>query len=123
MKLQDVLNSSNLMIAQKSLDALWLRQKVIANNLANYDTPGYKCQSVAFEEILEKALKSSGSDLSSLEPKVIENKSTQVREDGNNVDREEQNIELARTQIQYEVMVRLMSDDLSRIKYAISGGK
>lgn len=121
--MKDVFNSPDLMIAQKSLDALWLRQKVISNNLANSDTPGYKCQSVAFENILEKALKSTGTDLSSLKPKVMENDSTQMREDGNNVDREEQNIELARTQIQYEVMVRLISDDLSRMRYAISGGK
>lgn len=121
--MQDVLNSPNLTIAQKSLDALWLRQKVIANNLANSDTPGYKSQDVVFEDILEKALRGSGSDLSSLEPKVIENNSTQAREDGNNVDRDAQNIELARTQIQYEVMVRLISDNLSRMNYAVSGGK
>jgi len=119
--MQDFLNSKNLIIAQKSLDALWLRQKVISNNLANAETPGYKCQSVVFEDVLERALNGSEADVSSIEPRVVVNNSTQMGEDGNNVDLDEQNIELARTEVQYETMVRLISDDLARMKYAISG--
>ena len=124
------LNSDNLFIAQKSLDALWLRQKVISNNIANADTPGYKSQSVAFEDILSNALEmglsqgeSLEKSLSSLEPEIRENNSTQVREDGTNVDIDKENIELTRTQLQYETMVRLIAADIDRKKYAITGGR
>jgi len=124
------LNADKLVIAQKSLDALWLRQKVISDNLANADTPGYKSQSVVFEDILNSALGGVASQdgklsakLSSLQPKIVENRFTQMREDGNNVDIDEQNIELTRTEIQYECMARLISEDIARMKYAISGGR
>ena len=38
--------------AEASLDALWLKTKVISNNLANVDTPGFKASSVNFEQVL-----------------------------------------------------------------------
>ncbi len=121
----DFLNTENILLVQKSLDALWLRQKVISNNLANADTPGYKSQSVVFEDVLSRALQTGDAQekLKSLQPKIVKNSSTQVREDGNNVDKDEQNIELTRAQMQYECMVRLISEDIRRMKYAISGGR
>lgn len=41
--------------AQASLDALWLKTKVISNNLANASTPGFKASSVGFEQVLQEA--------------------------------------------------------------------
>ncbi|MDL2252731.1 flagellar basal body protein [Ruminococcaceae bacterium OttesenSCG-928-I18] len=38
--------------AEASLDSLWLKTKVISNNLANVDTPGFKASSVGFEQVL-----------------------------------------------------------------------
>ncbi len=126
--MQNLINSNSLQIAQKSLDALWLRQQVISNNIANVDTPEYKCKSVEFEDILYSALNGANSDvefqkqLEEIEPKVTCDNSSQMREDGNNVDIDEQNIELTRVQLQYQCMSRLISDELSRISYAIKGG-
>lgn len=46
--------------SQASLDSLWLKTQVIANNLANSDTPGFKASSVSFEQVLgEKSRKQS----------------------------------------------------------------
>ena len=42
-------------IIEKSLDAAWLRNSVIADNIANVDTPGYKRKVVKFEEFLKDA--------------------------------------------------------------------
>ncbi len=123
------MDTQNFVISQKSLDALWLKQKVISNNLANIDTPGYKSSSVEFEDILRNTLALSSSQngllqkLSALQPKIIQDTSTQMRQDGNNVDVDEQNIELTRAQIQYEYMSRVLSEDISRMKYAINGGR
>lgn len=41
---------------EKSLDAGSLRQQVIANNIANLNTPGYQAQTVAFESELRQAM-------------------------------------------------------------------
>lgn len=38
--------------ARGALDAAALRQRVLASNLANVATPGYRAQGVAFEEML-----------------------------------------------------------------------
>lgn len=124
-----LLNDSNFRIMQKSLDALWLRQKVISNNIANIDTPGYKSKRVEFENILNNQLTSLNNDqgtnnqLQSIEPQIIEDNKYIMREDGNNVDIDAQNIELVRTQIQYEYMTRMISSAISREKYAITEGR
>ena len=124
--MQDLSNTGSLLISQKSLDALWLRQKVISNNIANIDTPGYKSQRVAFEDILDKAIGSNPKNLinkiTNIEPEIIENNTSQIREDGNNVDIDAENIELTRAEIQYQCMVQLISAEISRMKYAIKGG-
>ena len=112
-------------VMEKSLDALWLKQNVISNNIANVDTPGYKSQEVKFENLLSEAV-SNSSDISNLEVPnavIIKNEDTSVRVDGNNVDIDTENLELYRTQIQYEYMVQKLSDQYSNIKIAIMEGK
>lgn len=128
--MQNFLNARNLTVVQKSLDALWTKQKVINSNIANLDTPGYKSKSVAFEDILNDTLKTSFTNnesfenkLNAIKPQIIENTQTSMRDDGNNVDIDEQNIELTRVMIQYEFMSRSISSDISRLKYAINEGR
>ncbi len=43
--------------AQASLDSLWTKTQVIANNMANVDTPGFKSSSVGFEQVLSEKSK------------------------------------------------------------------
>ena len=54
---------------EKSLDASSLRQQVIANNIANLNTPGYQAQSVTFESELREALE-DGSERE-VRPRVV----------------------------------------------------
>jgi flagellar basal-body rod protein FlgB len=49
--------------------------------------------------------------------------STSERADGNNVNVEAENIDMAKTQIQYQYLTRGMSDMYSRLRYAISEGR
>lgn len=121
--------AESISLGQKSLDALWLRQQVISSNISNDDTPGYKSKTVRFEEFLKDALETGGgvrgmqSALDGVQAEIIENEGTQGREDGNNVDIDSENIELVRAQLQYEFMARSISDDVSRLEYAITEGK
>lgn len=123
-------------ILQRALDGSWQKQRAIANNVANHETPGYKAIKVDFEKSLEKEIKklengiptkekiAEGIDaLKSSEIKVFSDYSISNRADGNNVDMELENIEMAKTQIQYQYLTRSMTDMFARLRYAISEGK
>jgi flagellar basal-body rod protein FlgB len=127
--LMDNINSASMELLQKGLDAVWLRQKVISNNLANSETPGYKSMNVEFEGILKNIVENDyeNTDLlkkaaESAEPVVTQDSTSSTREDGNNVVMDKENIELARAQLQYDFLVSSLSSQISRLKYAINGG-
>ena len=100
-------------VLDKAADASWIRNNAIANNIANVDTPGYKRQDVNFEEQLRKAMKNSrytsidervaNVDLERLDPITYRDHSTlSYRLDGNNVDIDTENVQLASNQIRYQ---------------------
>ena len=43
-------------VLDKAADASWTRNDVLANNIANADTPGYKRKDVQFETYLSNAV-------------------------------------------------------------------
>jgi len=121
---------------QKALDGVWQRQKAISNNIANQETPGYKAIKVSFEQsLLQEAKKFQNTPVTAEENEKnifsIENSkinfltdySTSERADGNNVNLETENIDMAKTQVQYQYLTRGMSDMFARLRYAISEGK
>lgn len=122
-------------ILQRALDGTWQRQRAIANNIANHETPGYKAIKVSFEESLDRELRKlekipgkerleEGLDaLGNAEFSVYSDYSASNRADGNNVDLDLENIEMAKVQIQYQYLTRSMTDMFSRLRYAISEGK
>jgi flagellar basal-body rod protein FlgB len=121
---------------QRALDGVWQRQKAIAGNIANQETPGYKAVKVSFEKELEnqvKLLKTSAFTSSENQKNIftiqnstisfLSDSATSERADGNNVNVEAENIDMAKTQIQYQYLTRGMSDMYSRLRYAISEGR
>lgn len=124
-----ILNSTSLALLEKGLDAVWLRQQVIANNIANAATPGYKSQKLEFENLLAQQA-GTGQDedkllsaMESVEPKVVTNNATAAQEDGNNVDLDYENVEMARAQIQYSYMCTSINAQLNRLKYVVTEGR
>lgn len=121
----------------KGLDAGALRQRVIANNIANVNTPDFQKSTVAFESILKKALGQepvemlttnprhfgASPGLAGLLPEVEVNKTTTMRKDGNNVDIDEEMTNLAANDIQYQATARILSDKCSGLTYVITGGR
>lgn len=123
-------------VLEKALDGSWQRQRAIANNIANHETPGYKAIKVSFEDSLDKEIRKLDSsiptkekinegikDINSSKIDVLSDYSTSERADGNNVNLDLENIEMAKSQIQYQYLVRSMTDMYSRLRYAISEGK
>ena len=100
-------------VLDKAMDASWLRNEAITNNLSNADTPGYKRQDVNFETQLAKALHSSrytsmdskvhNIKLNRLNPIVYTDYSGfSYRIDDNNVDPDAEGVYLAKNQVVYQ---------------------
>ncbi len=128
--MSDFLNNASMELLEKKLDAVWMRQQVIAGNLANAATPGYKSKSLEFESLLERRLSGDGkSDHSILnaldrtQPQVVRQEGTTAREDGNNVDQDKESVEMVRALIEYNYLVNSMSSQISRMKYVVTEGR
>ena len=117
-------------ILDKASDASWLKQEAISNNIANQDTPGYKRKDVEFESVLEQELRHS--KYTSLDSRVhnvnlnrlnvqtyTDSAGYSYRVDGNNVDPEQEYVQLAAAQIQYNALIDSMNEEFSRIKSVI----
>lgn len=112
-------------ILSKALDASWMRNQVISENIANVDTPGYKRKDVQFENALQEALRSNNNvskmDVNRLEPEVIKDKTNlSYRLDGNNVNIDTEMVNLANNQIKYNTLVQQLNSNFSRIKMVLN---
>ena len=101
-------------LMKMGLDATELRSRTIANNIANINTPNYKRRYVTFEESLKNEINNA-----KIEVKV--DKDSIVREDGNNVDLENEKVNQASASLQYNALVSLTNTKLSMTKSVISG--
>lgn len=128
------LDSISSSLLNKSLDGLWSRQQAISDNLANIETPGYKTKSVSFEDQLKAQLQNSDAadgtygtqdslmqGIDNVEPVTTEAQDETYRADGNGVDLEQQNIDMARTSLNYSTSLQMLNDNFSRLKTAITG--
>lgn len=119
-------NNTSFRLLQQGLDAVWLKQKVISQNIANADTPGYKAKTVSFSAVLKEKRQHSGSiehegkQELNLQTHVTVEKSTNQLLDGNNVDAEKENVALADAQYQYDVLAGKLSEEFSMIRTAIT---
>ena len=100
----------------KTADASWKRNEILANNLANVNTPRYKRQDINFEAQLRQALGNSRYEsvddkvaslhVGDLQARVYTDAANfSYRLDGNNVDVDTENVELASNQIKYNGLI------------------
>lgn len=117
-------------VLDKASDASWRRESLIANNIANVDTVGYKRQDINFESVLQKEIGHSkfkslddrinSIDMNKLNPSVYTDSSNySYRMDGNNVDIDSEQVELASEQIKYKTLAASISSEFSRMKTAM----
>ena len=101
-------------LMKMGLDATELRSRTIANNIANINTPNYKRRYVTFEDSLKNEINNA-----KIEVKV--DKYSVVREDGNNVDLENEKVNQAASSLQYNALVSLTNTKLAMTKSVIAG--
>ena len=101
-------------ILGSALDGIALRQRVIADNIANVDTPHYRASSVDFEASLRSAI-ASGSPDGSLTPTLTAT-DTPVGANDNNVDLRKETLAAVQSQFQYQMITRATSDRFDLIR-------
>lgn len=98
------------------MDLLATRQKLVAGNIANIDTPGYRTKDIDFQfEYMAPA--STG------QPNVIEPKDLVVKNDGNNVSLDREARLLAENALRFNVATSLVKSDIRMVEKAIQEGK
>ena len=108
-------------IINAGINAETLRQKAIANNIANLETPGYRRIDVKFEELLAKCLRSSGEfDLSEVEAEIYRPKQTPVKSNGNDVNLEAEIGQMIKNTLRHKTYIRLLSKKYNQIDLAIN---
>lgn len=122
---------NTMTMTQKSLDFLWLKQTVALNNISNNETPGFKAQYVTFEDKLKNNLLAAGKSDSGNAGRFrtgIESAAFSVHDtdhaarlDGNNVQMEAENVEMARSYLQYQYQMQSLNGDINRLRIAIKG--
>jgi flagellar basal-body rod protein FlgB len=107
-----------------ALDATTMRQRAIANNLANVNTPGFKRSDVTgFEDQLKEAVQASragdANAIKNLVPKMEMDETSTMRSDGNNVDVDKEMANLSENNVRYNALVQLAGKQMDMIKSVI----
>jgi flagellar basal-body rod protein FlgB len=93
------------------------RQKLVASNIANADTPGYQTKDIDFENELQSQIAGS-------KPNVIVVSGLRNKNDGNNVDMDREARLLAENALRFSVASNLAHSEIGTIRTAIEeGGK
>jgi flagellar basal-body rod protein FlgB len=101
------------------MDAAALRHKVIAQNVANVNTPGYRRLAVEFEDELAKALGTPGG-AGRVTPKVVIADGPE-RVDGNTVDLDREMGDLTKNGLLYQAAAQIIASRLAAMRSAVSG--
>jgi len=109
------------------MDMYLVRHNVIADNIANAETPYYKAREVAFEEELQRAVSAEQSGLAgvgieSVRPSIGVDPDSELGQDLNSVDMDREMAKMTKNDVQYTAASQMISKKFALLKYAISGG-
>ncbi|MCA0384192.1 MAG: flagellar basal body rod protein FlgB [Firmicutes bacterium] len=125
----------NIDFMGKALSGSWLKNSAIANNIANVNTPGYKRQTVNFQEVLQnqidlnQSVKMTKTNVKHMDANVPSEISVETmgqnsyRVDDNNVDIDVENAEMAKNTIYYNTVVNQVNGQFARIKASFNINK
>jgi flagellar basal-body rod protein FlgB len=97
------------------------RQKLVASNIANADTPGYQTKDIDFEAQLHAALETPGA-VNLAAPAAIAVSGLRVKNDGNNVDLDRESRLLSENAMRFNLAAQFLRGNLKDLHTAISGG-
>ncbi len=123
--------SDSMGLLKKALDVAALRNSIIADNIANEDTPGYKRKRVEFESFFNDFIKSGRFDdwkslqsrVKSITPLIREEKGFSLRKDGNNVSIDVETAEMTMNSIKYAALSQQIQNQFAMLKLVVKETK
>ncbi|MBZ5617158.1 MAG: flagellar basal body protein [Acidobacteriia bacterium] len=97
------------------MDLLSARQKLVASNIANADTPGYRTQDIDFQSEFANAMGGP--------PRTVAVPDLPVRNDGNDVSLDRESRLLAENGLRFQLASNLLRSQLRTVRSAIQGGQ
>jgi flagellar basal-body rod protein FlgB len=129
----------NLELLTREMNVTTMRRNVIANNIANADTPNFKRSDLAFEAQLKRALDSEKAapslspsltdpkhipfdkpmDWTQVRPRTVLDYLTESRNNGNNVDIEQEGIDSLGNQLMYTTLAQVIASEFQRVNIVL----
>jgi flagellar basal-body rod protein FlgB len=128
----------NLELLSRELEVQTLRRNVIANNIANSNTPNFKRSDVTFESQLKRALDSEQPssftplltdprhiafdkpmDWRQVQPRRVLDYLTEAKNNGNNVDSEQEGMDSLNNQLMYTTLAQVISSEFQRVNIVL----
>ncbi len=104
------------------MDVASLRHDVIANNLANVNTPGFRAQEVRFEDVLARQWNGSQrGPITDVPATIAETVDAADRPDGNSVDMDREIGKLQKNALLFRMYSQVLATQLGQMRSAISG--
>ena len=132
------LDSRKMGLLEKGIEAAQLRHQVLANNIANVNTPNFKRSDVRFADILQEYLDEdrisgrrtdprhfvigNSQNLADLQPEIFQEDVTQVRNDGNNVDMEFETAQIIKNSLYMQTLFTVLNQDFQKIRISLAKG-
>ncbi len=109
-------------LLSKMVDVTVLRHKLLSQNVANVNTPGYRKLDVSFDDALAKHMERHGDDgIAALQPTIVEDDSSPARLDGNNVDIDREMMRLNKNTLLNNTFLQIITTKTAILRRAISG--
>lgn len=108
-------DSVTFVAMNSALDGLSMRQRVIADNIANIQTPGFRAGRVSFEASLAEAVAEGSGAVTSSVARSLE----PAREDGNNVNLDTETLSNIDTNLRYQLATRAIDSQFSSVRTAM----
>ena len=140
--LEQIMNSTNFNYLPRGMTAASIRQETIANNIANVNTPNFRKKNVEFEDLLAREIYGEKAPEGKLQmvqthnrhlpykprhihatPTLVEDNSTIMRVDDNNVDIDIEMATLAKNQIYYNALANQLGGYVTKMRNVITSGQ
>jgi flagellar basal-body rod protein FlgB len=116
-------NTTSFRITEQGINVMAQSNRLIAQNIANADTPGYKVKYLYFEGLLRDKIDARATEKFQKELSVgtamYIDKKTKGRPDGNNVDNDTQQALFQKNQIRYNALINQLNAEFELLRTAM----
>jgi flagellar basal-body rod protein FlgB len=107
---------------ERAIEGAGMRQQILANNLANAETPGFRRSDLDFHTTLAQAMQSGDSSAIESAQFTPQQEQTTMRADGNGIDVDVESADMAKNALDYQALVSVSRARIDNLKSAMGGG-